>query len=813
MGEARDYHEEQATLEGKGIKELRAPNDELSNRAYAHDYENRLLKDDSHFIKKMLDNIVNPVSYRDRNGVYREVNVAYANKIAGIPRDEIIGKTLLEITRNISDKLVGKVAVEEKGLLLSGNEWAQKDMEVMRTGGARTEELEIIVADGTKRTFIVNKSALSDEKGEVIGIITLMQDITELRRTEQALKESLDLKDRLNERLEENEERYRVVTEKTGQIVYDYNMETDSTTWTGAVEKLTGYSPDSLQNSSEVVWINHLHLEDRKKALEIYHQHLEKGEDFRMEYRFRKKDGSYIYIEDSSTFLKNESGKIVRNLGVMKDITERELTRQQLEKSEERFRIAAEQTGQVISDFIFETGEIKWVGAIKEVTGYDSEEFKAFNVSLWLENVHPEDRARMLEMLMRSFEKKEKFQMEFRFRKKDGNYTYIEERVAWLKDGEGQSHRAIGVMEDITEWKNAIEEIEASERKYRTFIQNFQGIVFQANENFDPVFLDGAVEKIIGYTKEEIMSRINWKETIYPEDLPHILDEKKVQSPYNGYGKIDFRMIRKDGRVIWVSVIFQKIPGKNGKPNSYQGVIYDVTERKETEKFLENIEIARQKELHHRIKNNLQVISSLLDLQAEKFRNRDCVRSFEVLDAFRESQDRVISIALIHEELHKVGGTDILNFSSYLKKLVWNLLQTYRLGNIDINLNMDLEENIILDMDTAVPLGIIVNELVSNSLKHAFPGRKTGEIKIELFRKKLDQYGSTKEETGFKDKKTGLVLTISDNGIGIPETVDFENPDTLGLQLVSILADQLDGKIELRRENGTKFILELNVKN
>jgi PAS domain S-box-containing protein len=178
---------------------------------------------------------------------------------------------------------------------------------------------------------------LSDENGEIIGIVTLMQDITELRKTEKALKESLDLKDKLNKRLEENEERYRVVTEKTGQIVYDYNMEADSTTWTGAVRKLTGYLPDDLQNSSEVVWINHLHPEDRKKALEIYHEHLEKGEDFRMEYRFRKKDGSYVYIEDNSTFLKNENGKIFRNLGVMKDITERELTCQQLEKSEERY--------------------------------------------------------------------------------------------------------------------------------------------------------------------------------------------------------------------------------------------------------------------------------------------------------------------------------------------------------------------------------------------------------------------------------------------------------------------------------------------
>ncbi|MDQ1254630.1 MAG: hypothetical protein QG646_3900 [Euryarchaeota archaeon] len=189
--------------------------------------------------------------------------------------------------------------------------------------------------------------------------------------------------------------------------------------------------------------------------------------------------------------------------------------------------------------------------------------------------------------------------------------------------------------------------------------------------------------------------------------------------------------------------------------------------------------------------------------------NKKWVKDSEVLDAFRESQDRIISIALIHEELHKVGGTDTLNFSSYIKKLVENLFHTYSLGNVDVSLNMDLEENILLDMDTAVPLGLIVNEMVSNSLKHAFPGRKTGEIRIKLFRTELNQYSDIREETGFENRNIDLTLIVSDNGVGIPEIVDIENPETLGLQLIDILVNQLDGKIEQRRENGTKFILSL----
>ena len=236
----------------------------------------------------------------------------------------------------------------------------------------------------------------------------------------------------------------------------------------------------------------------------------------------------------------------------------------------------------------------------------------------------------------------------------------------------------------------------------------------------------------------------------------------------------------------------------------------DITKRKEAEEALAKFETARKKEIHHRIKNNLQVISSLLDLQAEKFNNREDIKDSEVLEAFRESQDRVMSIALIHEELHEGGGDNTLYFSPYLEKLVENLFRTYSLGNVDISLNMDLEENIFFDMDTAVPLGIIVNELVSNSLKHAFSGRDKGEIQIKLFKEEAGNELSNDEEE-FTGKGTGYTLIVSDDGVGIPEKIDLENSDTLGLQLVNILVDQLDGEIKLKRDAGTEFNIRINV--
>jgi PAS domain S-box-containing protein len=346
-----------------------------------------------------------------------------------------------------------------------------------------------------------------------------------------------------------------------------------------------------------------------------------------------------------------------------------------------------------------------------------------------------------------------------------------------------------GTVQDVTERKKAEEKIKI-----------LVNAVESSNDAIMTGSLDGIVtswnkgaEQIYGYSAEEILGQN--ASILEPEhlkgDIKRFNEKIKRGEKVKNYETV---RLRKDCTQINVSVTLSPVFDDSGRMIALSVVVRDITERIKAEKSMAKAEDARKKEIHHRIKNNLQVISSLLDLQADKFNDP------KVIEAFRESQNRVISMALIHEELHKEKGTDKLNFSEYLKMLAENLFQTYKLSSKNIRLNMDVEENLFFDMDSAVPLGIIVNELVSNSLKHAFPDRDKGEIRIKLQREESE-----------REDIINFIMVNSDNGVGIPESIDIKDLESLGLQLVVSLVDQLDGELELKRTNGTEFTVRFTV--
>jgi two-component sensor histidine kinase len=196
------------------------------------------------------------------------------------------------------------------------------------------------------------------------------------------------------------------------------------------------------------------------------------------------------------------------------------------------------------------------------------------------------------------------------------------------------------------------------------------------------------------------------------------------------------------------------------------------------------------KEIHHRVKNNMQVISSLLSLQAKYITNNEALRILQ------ESQDRVKSLALVHENLYRTEGLDKIDFKKYLESLIDSLYWAYNHESKNVKFEVTVDD-VSLDIDSAIPFGLVVNELISNSLKHAFPSslRRKGKININLV----------------KTENNEVELIIQDNGIGLPKDFDFRDTDSLGLELVVLLVEkQLEGKISLEPNNGTKFRIQFN---
>ena len=360
----------------------------------------------------------------------------------------------------------------------------------------------------------------------------------------------------------------------------------------------------------------------------------------------------------------------------------------------------------------------------------------------------------------------------------------------------------------LTDYANELELSNKLKEELEIVINNSPVIVFlwKYEEGWPIEFVSKNVIRL-GYDVEDFTSnRILYRDIVYPEDIEKMESElnMNVETGCVDYTS-EYRILTKSGEIRWVderTVIQRNSTGEI----HLQGIILDITEHKKAEDALLQMEEIRKKEIHHRIKNNLQVISTLLYLESGNFTDES------VIEAFRDSQHRVKSMALVHEKLYQSEDMVSVDFADYIRNLADYLLQSYSLGNGKISLKLDVE-NVFLGMDTAVPLGIIINELVSNSLKHAFSEGENGKIIICLKREENDKQNHRKtypvadsemnvENTYVNKVNLGspaewFLLVVGDDGSGFPEGIDFRETDSLGLQLVTNLVDQIDGSIKL----------------
>lgn len=340
------------------------------------------------------------------------------------------------------------------------------------------------------------------------------------------------------------------------------------------------------------------------------------------------------------------------------------------------------------------------------------------------------------------------------------------------------------IIQDITRRKNTEKALNYSEERYRTLTDvSPDSIAVIIGEKI--VFANKASCKLLGATNTNQILGKNILSFIHPESM-EIAKKRfhEVNIKRNPQDFTEEKIISLDGVVKYIEV--GDVPITYDNQLAVQLVVRDITERKKLENQLKNSLYEKDmmmKEIHHRVKNNLMVIQSLLNLQSRYIKDKDA------RNIFKDSQNRAKSMALIHQRLYQSDNLKRIDFGDYIHSLATDLFHTLNIAQELINLEIDVK-NLMLDVNTAIPLGLILNELLTNSLKHAFPDGKKGIIKVRFYNDGLKFH-----------------LIVSDDGVGIPKSLDYNKSDSLGLRLVNSLSNQIDAEVEVNRTNGTLFEL------
>jgi len=357
----------------------------------------------------------------------------------------------------------------------------------------------------------------------------------------------------------------------------------------------------------------------------------------------------------------------------------------------------------------------------------------------------------------------------------------------------------IFLLNEIKKRKKTEEALRESEEQYRILIEaasmSGQAITMQQDRDGIEavcVFANDVTVSLTGYTRDEL-SKMSWLEMVHPLYRDAAADRYRRRMQGEEISElVPIQLIRKDGTEIPIELtsILTTFMGTK----TLVTLSRDITERVKAEEHLKTSLKEKEvllREIHHRVKNNMQVIISLLKLQSGNVKDK------QVLNTLMNSQMRIEAMASVHETLYSTESLAAIDFKTYASKLAGTIFQTYGTSSSRVELKIEAED-IVFEIEKATPVGLIINELVSNALKHAFPDNRSGEITIRLNKIKEDE----------------IELVVGDNGIGLPEAFDFRNSDTLGFKLVKIIAEtQLDGNIELDRKGGSHFNIRFKLED
>lgn len=598
------------------------------------------------------------------------------------------------------------------------------------------------------------------------------------------LKNTLELalhKHEYESKLKDSEKRYRKLIEAVPAAVFTINIQKRVTYVSNHTIKLLGYNkPDELIGKNVLEKI--VAPEDHENAFKNFEKLLENGYNIIEELNILKKDGSKFIGELNASLLKNSEG-IPKNIIVtIKDISKRKKAEKELKLANLYNRSLIEASLDPLVT-IGPDGRIMDVNTATElVTGYTRNKLIGTDFSNYF--TEP-DKAK--EGYEKVFKKGFVRDYPLEIKNIDGSVISVLYNASTYKD---ESDNVIGVFaaaRDVTERninENAI--IQAKEEWEQTF-DAVPDLITIVDTDFKITQVNKAMASKLGLKPEKAVG-INYYKAVHGSNellsfVPYLKlleDDKEQISMFQEDQLVENFMMS-------VSPLYDSEKNLRGCVHVARDISKRINAENEVKKSLKEKELLL-KEIHHRVKNNLQIIYSLHELQEIFVKDENT----SMITFLRESKNRILSMAMIHEMLYQSKDLSSINFVDYIKNLVGNLFHIYGL-NQNITTIFDLED-FYPNIETSIPLGLIINELVSNSIKYAFPNNEPGEISISL-----NSY----------DK--GFQLIISDNGIGLPEEVDFKNREqSLGLNLVTSLTQQLDGTIDLDRSQGTKYIINFN---
>ncbi len=539
-----------------------------------------------------------------------------------------------------------------------------------------------------------------------------------------------------------------------------------------AMADLFGY--DSVD---EIVSIHTPDLYTDKSIRTSNIKKLIEGQDcIQFECQMLRKDGSPLWISSNVTAVRDEHNDLLHMEGALIDISRQVEAERQFEQSEKECRrlFNSVPIGLSVTDLGGEV--IKANKSLIRSSGYTEEEFYKCHLNDFYYD--PDDREHLLQEL-RIHGKVRDYKI--RFVNKDGS-TAIALLNSEVNDfGDGKV--VYSSLRDITNVVDTRDALKESEKRFR--LQHEQSPLSYQSLDKDGVIRDvnPAWLQMMGYTREEVIGSM-FRKHLHGEGARIFIERFKSFLEIGEASGVPFEMIRKNGDLIRAE-LYGKVGhlGRDGEIQTHC-ILQDVTERVKMENRLRSS--LREKdvligEIHHRVKNNLQVISSLLDFHA------NLIDDANAMDIFERCQRRIVAMSLIHEQLYRSSDFSQIDMKQYIGTLSEQLKTSYQPETSEVDLNLDVDD-IILSIEQVIPCGLIINELIANTFKHAFPKSGSNFIEISLHRNGTD-----------------IELCIKDNGIGLPESINLSDPKTLGLQLVSLLVRQIKGTIMVSRENGASY--------